>query len=602
MILREVGDIVEKDTGCTIQWRHLHAESAAETPGRMVLQWTGDQHGGQAKGIGLHLQELAQAMPYKYDLHEPGRLLESLGPYDHLRRNFRLCTVHAKRNLKACAVGEPVRNLMRSLFCMRHTSWDETIFNIQTQGGKAGFDWVQDKLRSKFAFPALCWEKSFIPEDVWKAGEAHSNLIESVHADVNREGIRCTLVGGLKKGQAFDKMKMKTLALFEDFNIRPSYRSGHLSENAIKGLKRKSEIWETTDSLTLPFPKCLPNRPHTMHMASHRYFGVAAAQTGYFDGRVAKRGRRTTVAATGVKCVRFLIKGSIVAVATVMSDPQEKSITGVQNGAAESVGFETAPVPDVTPTLDTATAIDVEGNPQVNDIPNTHNRNPVAGSTTSTSMIDAHNPKLMRVFVKNLPKNFDKEKLEDEFLKCNISIVKAFVRFAWDKSCRLAEVLVDDTNYTKALGMNGSVISGKTIQVEPFKSKPRISRIHAIQAEFCFAFKQFKAEYISHFGNSILFSDLHLALRLREEYTHADPFAPDVWWMGNLIQRNLIERHSGLGFQPLVNEMRCEEPDCRPTIGSAVIKFDALILSVLPRMSEADIVAPLARDAEHQSG
>jgi hypothetical protein len=36
-------------------------------------------------------------------------------------------------------------------------------------------------------------------------------------------------------------------------------------------------------------------------------------------------------------------------------------------------------------------------------------------------------------------------------------------------------------------------------------------------------------------------SDLHLALRLREEYTNADPFAPDVWWMGNLIQRNLIE-------------------------------------------------------------
>lgn len=74
-------------------------------------------------------------------------------------------------------------------------------------------DWVQDKVRSKFAFPGLCWEKSFIPEDVWKAGEGHSNLIESVHADVNREGIRCTLLGGLKKGQAFDKMKMKTLAV-----------------------------------------------------------------------------------------------------------------------------------------------------------------------------------------------------------------------------------------------------------------------------------------------------------------------------------------------------------------------------------------------------
>ncbi|KAJ7853145.1 hypothetical protein B0H14DRAFT_3136936 [Mycena olivaceomarginata] len=75
---------------------------------------------------------------------------------------------------------------------------------------------------------------------VWKAGEAHSNLIESVHADVNREGVWCTLVGGLTKGQAFDKMKMKTLEVFEAFNIRPSNKSGHVSENAIKSLKRKN--------------------------------------------------------------------------------------------------------------------------------------------------------------------------------------------------------------------------------------------------------------------------------------------------------------------------------------------------------------------------
>ncbi|KAJ7801392.1 hypothetical protein B0H14DRAFT_3155568 [Mycena olivaceomarginata] len=129
---------------------------------------------------------------------------------------------------------------MRSLICMRHPSWDETIVEIQIQGGKAGNNWVQDKIRSKFAFPALCWEKSFIPQDVWKAGDGHSNLIESVHADVNREGVRCTLVGGLKKGQVFDNMKMKTLEVFEDFHIRPSYQAGHLSENAMKTLKRKN--------------------------------------------------------------------------------------------------------------------------------------------------------------------------------------------------------------------------------------------------------------------------------------------------------------------------------------------------------------------------
>jgi len=57
----------------------------------------------------------------------------------------------------------------------------------------------------------MCWEKSYILLAVWKAGDSTSNLIESVHADVNREGVRCTLVGGIKKGEAFDMLKMRSL-------------------------------------------------------------------------------------------------------------------------------------------------------------------------------------------------------------------------------------------------------------------------------------------------------------------------------------------------------------------------------------------------------
>jgi hypothetical protein len=72
-------------------------------------------------------------------------------------------------------------------------------------------DWIQDKLRSKFAFEGMYWKMSKIPYDIWQAGDANSNLIESVHADVNREGISCTLVGGITKGQYFDTVKIKTL-------------------------------------------------------------------------------------------------------------------------------------------------------------------------------------------------------------------------------------------------------------------------------------------------------------------------------------------------------------------------------------------------------
>lgn len=72
-------------------------------------------------------------------------------------------------------------------------------------------DWIQDKIRTGFAFQAICWERSHIPVDIWRAGDATSNVVESVHSDVNREGVQCTLLGGVRKGQLFDDMKMRSL-------------------------------------------------------------------------------------------------------------------------------------------------------------------------------------------------------------------------------------------------------------------------------------------------------------------------------------------------------------------------------------------------------
>jgi hypothetical protein len=116
---------------------------------------------------------------------------------------------------------------MRSLLCLEHTSWDATLEGIRAKGGKAGngtslvltektllsypTDWLRDKETSGFVFSAICWERSFIPWDIWRAGDSNSNLVESVHSDVNREGVRCTLLGGLQKGQAFDVMRLKSL-------------------------------------------------------------------------------------------------------------------------------------------------------------------------------------------------------------------------------------------------------------------------------------------------------------------------------------------------------------------------------------------------------
>ncbi|KAJ7894497.1 hypothetical protein B0H14DRAFT_3426901 [Mycena olivaceomarginata] len=215
-IFDELNKIVMLDTGTPLRWRHLHGQSPEDFQG-LILQWGADQHRGQAKGrLGLHLVDRAAELPIEQmDMHEPWRSLHSLGPYDHLRRLYRVCKVHNYRNIRICAVTEPVRQLMRSLACIRHPDWDGTIAQILASGGKAGTDWVRDKESCKFAFPGICWEKSFIPLAVWNAGESNTNLIETVHSDVNREG------------------------QYEAHGIRPSYAAVTPVTNAVKNVKHR---------------------------------------------------------------------------------------------------------------------------------------------------------------------------------------------------------------------------------------------------------------------------------------------------------------------------------------------------------------------------
>ncbi|KAJ7626334.1 hypothetical protein DFH06DRAFT_1142060 [Mycena polygramma] len=194
---------------------------------------------GLQTSTAVKLKALAAAMPVRADLHEPHRTIQSLSPYDHLQRIFRLCETHFYRNITSCAVPPSIKSLMRSLLCLEHPNWDGTLAAIEEKGGKAGSDWVKDKQSTHFAFAAICWERSFIPKVVWMAGDSNTNLIESVHRDVNREGVHCTLLGGLQKGQSFDALKMRTLEITETYGIKGTYFSGHISENAFVNLRRR---------------------------------------------------------------------------------------------------------------------------------------------------------------------------------------------------------------------------------------------------------------------------------------------------------------------------------------------------------------------------
>ncbi|OSX56007.1 hypothetical protein POSPLADRAFT_1161553, partial [Postia placenta MAD-698-R-SB12] len=238
-IFDKIDEIVKADTGSMLQWRHLHSASLDQYVG--VLQLTADQHLGQAKGFGLYLWHRAQALPPTPDLHEPDRPISSLSPYEHLHRIFRLCTVHVFRNIKTSPVADDVKALMRSLVCLEHEDWEGTIEAIREQGGRVAANWIEDKLRSKFAFEGMCWEKSFIPQDIWQAGERHSNLIESQHADANREGTKCSLLGGIVRGRHLDVLKIKTLVASEDVGVRPSFQIHDGTRKAFQALKRQQK-------------------------------------------------------------------------------------------------------------------------------------------------------------------------------------------------------------------------------------------------------------------------------------------------------------------------------------------------------------------------
>ncbi|KAJ3869996.1 hypothetical protein EV359DRAFT_28895 [Lentinula novae-zelandiae] len=256
IMLLEIDRIVYEDTGKHIQYRHLHSTSRdnIEFPG--ILSWSVDQHRGQAKGIGEYLQAVA---PYqKYDLYEPTKLLSELGPYEHLRRILRLCFAHYARNIQKSVVSQEVKDAMFSLHGVIHkdgteASWQATLSFIEKEGKKAGRDWVRDKIKSKFAFPALCWQVAQqIPFKVWQASDDTTNVIEGLHQDQLRDGSSLMLLGGLLRGEQYDDMRLQNLKNFKDHGVSPRYQPNNPSAQAYRMVSRqtnsKKRQFDTADT------------------------------------------------------------------------------------------------------------------------------------------------------------------------------------------------------------------------------------------------------------------------------------------------------------------------------------------------------------------
>ncbi|KAJ7219839.1 hypothetical protein C8J57DRAFT_1095131 [Mycena rebaudengoi] len=213
ILFTRIFQIASSDTGLPVRFRHIHGDG-------MEL-WTADAHKGQGLGVGMFCKSLCQELDTFCPL-EPSRSLRSLTPVDHLRRFYRICTIHFKRNIQELRphISGTVRIAMLSLSSSHEHPDLNGALKIIENGGKKAKAWLNDKITgTKFALPALYQPMSLIPRDIWKAGPSTSNGNEQAHRSVNRDGVNLTPLGGVMRGMQYDVRSMAALALYSSRGI-----------------------------------------------------------------------------------------------------------------------------------------------------------------------------------------------------------------------------------------------------------------------------------------------------------------------------------------------------------------------------------------------
>ncbi|KAF8122014.1 hypothetical protein EV363DRAFT_1405257 [Boletus edulis] len=175
-LLRRIFSIAEQDTGVPVTFFHIH--------GTGIESVVADGHHGQALGLGKFCIELCRHNQ-QLCTYESHRHLQDLDPYDHLRRFFRVCIVHFKRNIRPLKheVSHSVIEAMYSIASAEpHQDFEATLTRIRRGGAKARA-WLKDKETSKFMIPAL---------------------YQPPHRNINRDGTGLTLIAGIMRGQQHD--------------------------------------------------------------------------------------------------------------------------------------------------------------------------------------------------------------------------------------------------------------------------------------------------------------------------------------------------------------------------------------------------------------
>ncbi|KAF8587967.1 hypothetical protein K439DRAFT_1652094 [Ramaria rubella] len=205
--------IVCEDTGKSVQFRHIHGDG--------FDTFMADGHVGQALGLGLCCEEIYKNMS-GYCAIERSKSLHTLMPYEHLARMYRYCFAHFVRNVLGLTghVALEVRSAMMSIASAEPLPNFEATLQVIRQGGKKAADWLKNKESAcGFAIAALYQPASKIPIEVWKASPSTSNGNEQAHRNINRDGIKLTMLAGIMRGMQYDSRAMSGLELLRTYGI-----------------------------------------------------------------------------------------------------------------------------------------------------------------------------------------------------------------------------------------------------------------------------------------------------------------------------------------------------------------------------------------------
>ncbi|KIJ43707.1 hypothetical protein M422DRAFT_252951 [Sphaerobolus stellatus SS14] len=242
VLFQRIFAIAAADTGREVRIWHIHGDGLDTI--------TADRHRGQAIGWGKFCQSLCRSMA-GYCAYEITKPLFALTPSDHLKRCYHYCFLHYTRN-----VGD-LRGYVEEVVCtsmMRLASAEElppaiyeSIIATIRNGGKKAIDWLKDKESADgWALAAIYHPKSKIPLHIWKAAPSTSNGNEQAHRNVNRDGMKLSLLAATMFGEGVDFRQLNGIDILLKHGIHNRDQVQSHFRQAARALIRSAAVQKRT--------------------------------------------------------------------------------------------------------------------------------------------------------------------------------------------------------------------------------------------------------------------------------------------------------------------------------------------------------------------